>query len=157
MQRFNYYAQFPQFFAKMGEFEGLINETSLDHGLIHLVKTRASQINGCAFCVDMHIKQAKIDGEKELRIYHIPVWEESPLFSEKEKAAFLWTETVTRISNAGVSDQVYNKVREHFSEKEITELTSVVAIINAWNRFAVSFRSVPGSMDKMFGLDKAGL
>jgi AhpD family alkylhydroperoxidase len=157
MQRLNFYAQFPQFFSKLTEMEGLIKETSMDHSLVHLVKTRASQINGCAFCVDMHVKQAKIDGEKEIRLYHLAIWEESPLFSEKEKAALAWTEAVTRLSEGAISDQIYQDTRKHFSEKEIAELTSVIALINAWNRFAATFRSVPGSADKAFGLDKAGL
>lgn len=157
MQRLNYYPQFPQFFSKLTEMEGLMKELSIDHSLVHLVKTRASQVNGCAFCVDMHIKQAKIDGEKEIRLYHLSVWEESPLFSEKEKAALLWTEAVTRLSHGPVSDHVYQETRKHFSEKEITELTSVIALINAWNRFGATFRSIPGSADRAFGLDKAGL
>ncbi|MGE3261951.1 MAG: carboxymuconolactone decarboxylase family protein [Bacteriovoracia bacterium] len=157
MQRLNYYPHFLKAFQKMTEIETLIKESSFDHHLVHLVKLRASQINGCALCVDTHSKEAKIDGERELRLYHVAVWEESPLFSEKEKAALLWTEHVTKLSQAPISDELFAKVKAQFSDKELTELTMVIAMINAWNRFGAPFRTTPGSMDKMLGLDKAGL
>lgn len=157
MQRLNFYQHFPEAFAKLTEIEGLIKKSSLDHKLIHLVKLRASQINRCAFCVDMHSKEAKIDNEKELRLYHVAVWEESPLFSAKEKAALKWTEAVTRLSSEMVEDALYSEVKEYFNDKELTELTMVIATINMWNRFAATFRAVPGSADKAWGLDKAGL
>ena len=157
MQRLNYFSHFPKAFEKMSEIETLIAQSSLDHILIHLVKLRASQLNGCALFVDMHSKQAKIDGERELRLYHLSVWEESPLFSAKEKAALMWTEQVTKLSHGAISDEDFAKVKEHFSDKELTELTMLIAMINAWNRFGAPFRTTPGSMDKMFGLDKAGL
>jgi AhpD family alkylhydroperoxidase len=157
MQRLNYYQNFPEGFRKLSELEGLIKSGSLDRRLIHLVKLRVSQINHCAFCVDMHAKEAKIEQERELRLHHLAVWEESPLFSEKEKAAFKWAEAVTLLSSRAIDDALYAETKSHFSDQEITELTMVVALINAWNRFAVPFRSVPGSADKAFGLDKAGL
>jgi AhpD family alkylhydroperoxidase len=157
MQRLNYFPQFPEAFSKMMDIEGLLKKASLDKHLLHLVKLRASQINGCTFCVDMHVKEAKIDGEKEIRLHHLAAWEESPLFSMQERAALMWTETVTRLSQSGISDELYRKVKENFSDKEMTELTMAIALINAWNRFGASFRSTPGSMDKMMGLDKAGL
>jgi AhpD family alkylhydroperoxidase len=157
MQRLSFFPQFPQAFEKINEIEGLVKQGSLDPLLIHLVKIRASQINGCAFCVDMHHKEAKIDGERELRLYHIAVWEESPLFTPKEKAALLWTEQVTKLSQGAVSDETFARVKELFSDKELTELTMAIAMINAWNRFAAPFRSVPGSMDTYLGLEKAGL
>lgn len=157
MQRINYYQNFPEAFKKLSEIEELIKKSSLDHQLIHLVKLRVSQINRCAFCVDMHSKEAKIDNEKELRLYHIAVWEESPLFTEKEKAALRWAEAVTLLSSNSVDDHLYNETKKYFNDKELTELTVAISMINAWNRFAVPFRSVPGSADKAFGLDKAGL
>jgi alkylhydroperoxidase family enzyme len=104
----------------------------------------------------MHVKEAKIHGERELRLYHIPVWRESPLFSEKERAALEWTEAVTKISE-GISDGLYEKVRAHLSEKEMSELTFAIGIINVWNRLNISSPTTPGSMDAMLGLTKAGL
>lgn len=157
MQRLNYFSQFPEAFQKLTEIEGLFKKISLEPLLVHLVKLRASQINGCAFCVDMHSKQAKIDGEKEIRLYHLAVWWESPLFTPKEKAALMWTEAVTKLSQAVVSDETYDKVKEFFSDKEMTELNMVIALINTWNRFAAPFRGTIGSMDKVLGLEKAGL
>jgi alkylhydroperoxidase family enzyme len=105
----------------------------------------------------MHCKEAKIHGEWELRIYHVPIWRESPLFSEAEKAALEWTETVTRLSEHGVDDEVYDRVRAKFSETQISELTFAIGVINLWNRLNISFRTVPGSADEMLGLTKAGL
>ncbi len=151
--RLNYYPQFPEAFAKLEEVEKLIHHSSLDKHLIHLVKTRASQINGCLFCIDMHVKQARKDEERELRLHHLAAWHESSLFTEKERAALEWTEVLTKLSSNHVSEELYQRTREHFSEKEITELTMAVALINMWNRFGVSFKSVPGSLDKAFGLE----
>lgn len=157
MSKINYYANFTEAFNKFSEVEALIKKTSIDKKLIHLIKLRASQINGCAFCIDMHAKEAKIDGERELRLYHLSAWEESPLFSPAEKAALLWTEAVTTLNNKEKIDMAFGKVREFYSEKEMTELTVMIAMINVWNRFAIPFHSVPGSLDKAYGLDKAGL
>lgn len=157
MARFNYYQEFPAAFAKLSEIEDLIKSGSLEPQLIHLVKMRVSQINRCAFCVDMHAKEAKIDGEKELRLYHLTVWEESALFTACEKAALRWAEAVTELSAQKVSKELYDAVRVHFSEKELTELNMAVAMINLWNRFGVPFQSEPGSLDRRYGLDKAGL
>jgi AhpD family alkylhydroperoxidase len=122
-----------------------LDTTGLEHSLLELVKVRASQINGCAYCVDMHTKDARALGETEQRLYALSVWHETPFYSERERAALLWTETLTRISTNDVSDDIYNAVREHFSEKELVDLTLAVVLINGWNRFAISFRTVPGS------------
>jgi AhpD family alkylhydroperoxidase len=157
MQKLNYYAHFKSAFAKLQELEGLIKESSLDPKLRHLVKLYASQLNGCAFCVDMHSKEAKIDGERELRLYHLPVWHESPLFTDKEKAALRWTKEVTQLSQRSVSDETLEEVRTHFNDQELTELTMAIALINVWNRFAAPFNATPGSMDNLMGLDKANL
>lgn len=129
----------------------------MDEGLAVLVDIRASQLNGCAFCLDMHIKQAKIHGERELRLHHVAIWRESPLFSPKERATLAWTEALTRIAPEGISDAAYAEAREQFSEQELSDLTWRVAAINGWNRLNVAFRNVPGSKDKLYGLDKAGL
>lgn len=157
MQKLNYYAHFKSAFAKLQELEGLIKESSLDPKLRHLVKLYASQLNGCAFCVDMHSKEAKIDGERELRLYHLPVWHESPLFTDKEKAALRWTKEVTQLSQRSVSDETLEDVRAHFNDQELTELTMAIALINVWNRFAAPFNATPGGMDKLMGLEKANL
>ena len=157
MQRLNYFTKFQPAFDKLTEVETLVKESSIEPSLRHLVKIYASQLNGCAFCVDMHSKEAKIDGERELRLYHIPVWRESQLFSPREKAALAWTQAVTQLSKEPVSEELFASVREHFSDKEFTELNMAIAMINLWNRFAAPFNAVPGSMDKYMGLDKANL
>jgi AhpD family alkylhydroperoxidase len=129
----------------------------LDEALALLVDIRASQLNGCAFCVDMHVKQAKIHGERELRLHHVAIWRESLLFSPKERAALAWTEALTRLAPEGVSDAAYGDAREHFSAEELSQLTFRIVAINGWNRMNAAFLPTPGSQDKMLGLDKAGL
>ncbi|MEP6829583.1 MAG: carboxymuconolactone decarboxylase family protein, partial [Rhizomicrobium sp.] len=111
----------------------------------------------CAFCVDMHSKEAKIHGERELRLYHVAIWRESNLFDARERAALEWTEVLTQLPPHGVSDAVYNSVRAVFSEKELSDLSYSVMAINGWNRLSIGFRSVPGSRDALYGLTKAGL
>jgi AhpD family alkylhydroperoxidase len=156
-QRLDYYTTSPDLSKKLFELSGAVKKGSLGNTLLDLVNIRASQLNGCALCLDMHCKEAKIHGERELRIYHIPIWRESPLFSEAEKAALEWTEAVTRLSDQGIDDEVYDRVRAQFSEKQISELTFAIGVINLWNRLNISFRTVPGSADEMLGLTKAGL
>ncbi|MGM9479767.1 carboxymuconolactone decarboxylase family protein [Roseateles sp. NT4] len=129
----------------------------MDKTLSVLIDIRASQLNGCAFCLDMHVKQAKMHGERELRLHHVAIWRESTLFTPKERAALAWTELLTHIPGDGISDAAYAEVSEHFSPEELSELTWRVAAINGWNRMNVAVRNVPGSMDKAFGLEKAGL
>lgn len=130
---------------------------SIDRSLIELVKIRVSQLNGCLFCLDLHIKEARTLGERELRIHHLSIWHESSLFTEKEKAALEWAELLTRFSSKGVEDAEFDKARTFFSEKELSDLTFAIGIINMWNRFGVAFRNKPGSLDKIFGVDKIGL
>ena len=156
-QRLDYYKQSPELAKKLFELSNAVKKSSLGNTLLDLVNIRASQLNGCALCLDMHCKEAKIHGERELRIYHVPIWRESPLFSEVEKAALEWTEAVTRLSEHGVDDEVYNRVRAQFSEDQISELTFAIGVINLWNRLNISFRTIPGSADEMLGLTKAGL
>ncbi|GJG93790.1 carboxymuconolactone decarboxylase family protein [Cupriavidus pauculus] len=156
-QRLNYFQESPELTKKLVELGGLFQKTTLEQHLRELVEVRASQLNGCGFCVDMHIKQAKIHGERELRLHHVAIWRESPLFSPRERAALAWTEVLTNLPAQGVPDDIFERVRGQFSEKELSDLTFQVGAINAWNRLNVAFRPVPGSLDKMFGLDKAGL
>jgi len=156
-QRLNYMQQSPEFFKKLMEFNNVQQDCAIETAILDLVHIRASQLNGCGFCVDMHVKEAKIHGERELRIYHLPIWRESTLFNPRERAALEWTEIVTRLPEHGIPDEVYNRVREQFSEKEISDLTFSITIINNWNRLSISFKNVPGSADAAYGLTKAGL
>jgi AhpD family alkylhydroperoxidase len=128
----------------MNGVEKYIAECGIESGLQDLVKLRASQINGCAYCVDMHSLDARAGGESEQRLYALPVWHETPFFTERERAALLWTEKLTLISIDHVPDEVYEEVRQHFTETELANLTLIIATINAWNRFGISFRDVPG-------------
>jgi len=141
----------------MLQFTGRVRALGLPEKLLRLVFLRASQINGCAFCVDMHVKQLKIAGESELRLYHVVIWRESPLFNARERAALEWAEVVTKLPADGVSDEVYERVRTQFSEKEISDLTFAIVGINGWNRISIASRAVPGSMDALYGLTRAGL
>lgn len=154
--RFNYSNLSQKTFQKLFELSMCAKE-SIDRTLQDLINIRASQINGCAFCLDMHMKEAKIHGERELRLYHTSVWRESHLFSDKERAALEWTEAVTLLHGHGISDEVYNKVREHLSEQEISDITMSICVINMWNRLNISSPNKAGSLDEMFGLNKAGL
>jgi len=156
-QRLDYQQQSPEFFRKYIDVSLAEGKSSIEESIRHLVHIRASQINGCTFCVDMHVKQAKIHGERDLRLHHIAVWRESTLFEPRERAALAWTEALTTIAPGGVPDELYERVRGQYSEQEISDLTFVVMGINAWNRVNVAFRSTPGTMDKAWGLDKAGL
>ena len=117
-------------------------ESGLEHSLIHLVKLRASQINGCSYCVDMHTKEARKDGESEQRLYLVSAWRESPLFTERERAAFAWTEKLTLLASGPVDDALYARALEHFSEQDLVKLTVLVGVINVWNRLCVSFHAV---------------
>jgi AhpD family alkylhydroperoxidase len=156
-QRLNAAALRPDLFKKLAEFGQLVNSGAIEESILHLIEIRASQMNGCGFCLDMHVKQAKIHGEGELRLHHVAIWRESTLFSQRERACLAWTEVLTRLPETGVPDDIYERVRTQLSEKEITELSFAVMTINAWNRLNVAFRTVPGSFDKAFGLDKAQL
>jgi AhpD family alkylhydroperoxidase len=130
---------------------------SIEQSLVDLVHIRASQINGCAFCLDMHVKEATIHGERPLRLHHLAIWRESPLFTPRERAALAWTEALTKLGEHGVSDEVYGAALASFTEAEISDLTLVVVAINGWNRLSIAMRSEPGAQDQAFGLTKAGL
>jgi AhpD family alkylhydroperoxidase len=156
-QRIDYIKQAPNLFKKFVEFNNLIHESSIEESIRDLVAIRASQINGCGFCLDMHVKQATLHGERPLRLHHLAAWRESTLFSPRERAALAWTEALTKLSREGVPDEVYERVRTQLSEKELTDLTYEIMAINAWNRVNIAFKVVPGSFDKEWGLDKANL
>ncbi|MCX7512259.1 carboxymuconolactone decarboxylase family protein [Frateuria hangzhouensis] len=156
-QRIDYQKQSPELVKKFIEINMALKHSAVEESIRTLVEIRASQLNGCAFCVDMHVKEATIHGERPLRLHHLAIWRESPLFSPRERAALAWTEILTQLPPHGVPDDVYNRVREQFSEKELSDLTFMVMSINAWNRVSVAFQVVPGSYDKAYGLDKSGL
>src|ERR1700744_6464954 len=123
--------------------ENQVQTSGLERSLIELIKTRASQINGCAFCINMHTSDARKHGETEARLYLLNAWREAPVYSDRERAALARTEAVTLVSKTHVPDDVYDELRAHFSEAETVNLTMLVATINAWNRIAISFRSIP--------------
>jgi len=156
-QRLNHTQQSPVLFKKFLDFSLAIKNSSLDPTLAHLIDIRASQLNGCAFCLDMHVKEAKLHGERELRLHHLAIWRESALFSARERAALAWTEALTRLAPEGVSDELYAQARAQFSEPELADLTYRVMAINGWNRASIAFRVAPGAYDAAYGLDKAGL
>ncbi|QDX26115.1 carboxymuconolactone decarboxylase family protein [Sphingomonas suaedae] len=156
-ERLNHMRQVPALTQKLTELTFALKKGTVEQTILSFVEIRASQLNSCAFCLDMHIKQAKLHNERELRIHHVAIWRESTLFNDRERAALEWTEALTRLSPHGVSDEIYAAVRAQFSEDELVYLTYMVMVINAWNRASIAFQSVPGSQDKAFGLDKAGL
>lgn len=155
--RLNYAAQSPEFFKKISELSMSLKDSAIEQPIRNLVNIRASQLNGCAFCVDMHIKEAKISGERELRLHHVAIWGESTLFAPRERAALAWTEALTELPTGGIPDELYERVRGQLSEKEVSDLTFSIMTINAWNRISIAFKSVPGSADKLYGLEKSGL
>jgi AhpD family alkylhydroperoxidase len=131
----------------MYALENYVRHCGLEQPLLELVRLRASQINGCAYCIDMHTKDARAAGEREQRLYAVSVWEETPFFTEREQAALAWTETVTRVSQTHVPEDAYELARRYFSEKELVDLTMAIVAINGWNRLAISFRRVPGTYE----------
>ena len=143
--RINYVQVAPDAFKAMRGLEEYVASSGLEKPLYELVKTRASQINGCAFCLDMHTKDARKAGETEQRLYALSAWRETPFYTERERAALEWTEALTLISETDVPDTLYENVRKQFSESEIVALSMAIIAINGWNRLAISFRTVPGS------------
>ena len=141
--RLNPYQVAPATIKALMALESEVRGSGLEQSLIELVKTRASQINGCAFCINMHTQDARKHGETEQRLYLLNAWRESPVYSDRERAALAWTEAVTLISETHAPDDVYENVRAQFSEAETVNLTMLVATINAWNRLAISFRYIP--------------
>lgn len=135
----------PGIYQAMMKIEEYVGNCGLETSLLRLIQTRASQINGCAFCLDMHTKDARAEGESEQRLYLLPSWREAPFYSERERAALEWTEAVTLVAESGVPDEVYERVRPHFTEAELANLTLAIASINSWNRLNVAFRTPAGT------------
>ena len=131
-------------YQAMLALEKYLANCGLDHKFMHLLKLRASQINGCAFCIDMHSLDARAAGETEQRLYALNAWRETPFFDARERAALAWIEAVTLVSETHVPDSLYDDTRKQFTEQEIVDLTYVAVAINSWNRLAVALRSVPG-------------
>jgi AhpD family alkylhydroperoxidase len=156
-QRLNYAHHSPELFKKLSDFSMGLKDSSIDENLRDLVNIRASQINGCAFCFDMHVKEGKIRGESVLKMFHVAIWRESELFTPRERAVLAWTEAVTKLPEGGIPDELYDRVHGELSEKEISDLTFAIMAINAWNRASIAFKAVPGSADKHYGLEKADL
>jgi AhpD family alkylhydroperoxidase len=144
-ERIAYAKVTPEGYRAMAGLERYVRESGLEPSLLELVKLRASQINGCAYCIDMHWKDARARGESEQRLYGLMAWRESPYYSERERAALAWTEAVTLIADSHVPDDLYEEVRQYFNETELVNLTLALVAINGWNRLAISFRTEPGT------------
>jgi AhpD family alkylhydroperoxidase len=144
-ERFDYMKAAPGAYRAMAGLEHYLHECGLEEGLLHLVKLRVSQVNGCAYCLDMHWKDLKAAGETEQRLYELNAWRETPFYTERERAALAWAEAVTQVAETHVPDDVYDIAHRQFSEKELADLTLAVATINAWNRLAISARTLPGT------------
>ena len=135
----------PKTLQPMLALQQYVDTTGLGSQLLHLVQMRASQINGCAYCIDMHTKDARAEGETEQRLYALDAWRETPFYNERERAALEWTEAVTNVKEGHVPDEVYESVRKQFSQSELADLTLAVAVINSWNRLSIALRAVPGT------------
>jgi AhpD family alkylhydroperoxidase len=143
--RIDYYKLSPEGYRAMLGLEHYLSHSSVEKKLLHLLKLRVSQINGCAYCLDMHWKDLLVEGEDEQRMYSLDAWREAPYYTERERAALAWAEAVTNITNGHVPDAVYEDARQHFSEQELADLTLAVVAINGWNRISIAFRVVPGT------------
>jgi AhpD family alkylhydroperoxidase len=143
--RFDYSQSAPGVYEAMDALERYLNASGLDENLMHMVRLRASQINGCAYCIDMHWKDLRAIGETEQRLYGLDAWRESPYYTDRERAALIWTESVTLLAEDRVPDAIYDSVQPHFTAKELCDLTLAVAAINAWNRLCIASRLAPGS------------
>jgi AhpD family alkylhydroperoxidase len=141
--RLNFYKSGPEAMKAMSGLEQQIARSGLEKSLIELVRLRASQINGCAYCIDVHTADARKAGESERRLSTVAVWRETPFFTDTERAALEWTESVTLVANTRVPDDVWNRVKDHFTPAEMVDLTLLVNTINSWNRFAIAFRKLP--------------
>ena len=144
-QRIDFYKASPDAIKALIALEAAVIKLGLEAPLMELVKLRASQINGCAFCVDLHTSDARKKGETERRLYAVSVWRETPFFSARERAALGWTEAITNIAQTHAPDEDYNNLREHFSEREMVDLTLAINTINSWNRLSIGFRKMPAA------------
>lgn len=143
--RLNAYKAAPDAMKAMADFERAVKAGGLETPLLELVRMRVSMMNGCAYCIDMHSQDARRAGETEQRLYALSAWRETPFFTDRERAALEWTEAITNIRDGHAPDDVFLRTREEFSEEELVKLTLAIVAINGWNRFAIAFRSVPGS------------
>ena len=143
--RLDYGQVAPKAIKGLLEIENYIHHSNLEKSLFELVKTRASQINGCGYCLDMHTKDARKEGETEQRLYALSAWRETPFFTERERIALEWTEALTLIAGNPISDELYERVSKEFNEKDLIALTMTIIAINGWNRLAIPFRTVAGS------------
>jgi AhpD family alkylhydroperoxidase len=139
------FRKFADVFGAMFGIGKVLARSGLDHKLLYLVETRVSQINGCGYCIDMHTKDARLEGETEQRLYLLNAWREAPIYSAQERAALAWAEAVTKLENGHVPDEVYAQAREHFDEQQLMKLTLAVVGINGWNRFNIAFNNPPGT------------
>lgn len=146
-QRLDYAKASPDGYRAVAQLNRYTANSGLEHSLLELVKIRASLLNGCAYCLDMHTKDAASAGESEQRLYGVAVWREAPFYTGRERAALAFTEAVTLIGQHQVPDELYEEARAHFSEKELVDLTLAIIVINAWNRLAITFRTPPGSYE----------
>lgn len=144
-ERLRYPKVAPGAYHALSGLSKYVSESGLETSLLELIEVRTSQMNGCAFCVDMHWKRARAAGESEQRLYSLSAWRETSFYTERERAALAWTESVTTIADNHVPDELYHDMLSHFSEKELVDLTLAVATINSWNRLVISFRTEPGS------------
>jgi AhpD family alkylhydroperoxidase len=144
-ERIDYYKLNPGAMQAMLGLEKYLKKSTLEPSIGELIKMRVSQINGCAYCIDMHSKDARAAGETEQRLYALSAWRETPFYSERERAALAWAESLTLIADNHVPDELFEETRRHFSEQELVDLTLAVVTINGWNRLAISFRSEPGT------------
>ena len=144
-QRLDYYSTSPDGVKGLMEIEKYVHRCGLEHSLLELIKMRSSQINGCAYCLDMHSKDARKAGETEQRLFGLSAWREAPYYTDRERAALAWTEALTLVSKTHVPDDVYKEARAHFSEKELVDLSFAIVAINSWNRMAIAFRSLAGT------------
>lgn len=143
--RFNIVKAAPGIYRAMRGLEEYLHGCGLEENLLHLIKLRASQINGCAYCLDMHSKDLRAAGESEQRLYTLDAWRECPWYSDRERAALAWTEAVTLVASGHVPDEVFEQVKPHFSEKDLANLTLAITTINAWNRLSIASRTEPGT------------
>jgi AhpD family alkylhydroperoxidase len=144
-ERFDYVKAAPGAYRAMAGIEQYLHNCGLEESLLNLIRLRASQINGCAFCIDMHWKDLRAQGETEQRLYGLDAWRESPWYTDRERAALAWTEAVTLVASSHVPESIYDEVRPHFNERELSDLTLAVAAINAWNRLSIATRKEPGA------------
>jgi len=143
--RLNYGKVAPGIYEAMGALDGYLQQCDVEKALLMLVQLRASQINGCAYCLDMHWKDLRAIGEREQRLYSLDAWRECSYYTDRERAALQWTEAVTQVADGHVPDEVYEAVRPHFSDKELADLTLAIATISAWNRLSIAARLTPGT------------